>query len=674
MTLRFIIFLSSMFMMSVVSYAQPVTATSYETMIETAETAAANYDYQNAIEWFDKAYKESKDPYLQIAISDLYMLLRDYPKAERGYDRILKKDRTEEFTDIKLDYARSLKFQGKYKLAMDALNEFISIIDSDSLRNEAKLELKGILGLEKYPENIEAAVSFANESINSPSAESAPAMYSDGTLYFSSLNSKTTTVIDGQEGDYHAKLYNAARTPQGDFAKATALEESINRVEYHIGGVSFSADGQRMYFTRAKPLNNGLSTSEIFLSNRVGDKWGTPYALDVVNSEFRSRHPYEGELFGSKVLYYVSDMPGGLGGYDIYYSPITGDKYGNPINLGPIINTSKNEESPFYKDGTLYFSSAGHPSMGGMDNFFSSWNGSKWEEPTNMGYNYNSSYDDTFLRFNASGNAGFVVSNRTHKDKKNFKGNETCCDDIYLIQIRDLVIDLQTLVTNDKGPLEGATIELFEKGKKVPTDSKTNFTSNNFGLLLDADKSYIAYVTREGYYPDTITFNTNGIFDDYTVKKTVVLKPKPFESDTETYAINEPIRLNNIYYDLDDDKILPAAEKDLTYLIELMDQYPDMVIELSSHTDSRGVGAYNQKLSQRRADSAKRWLVGEGIQGDRIKTVGYGEKQLLNRCKDGVRCSEDEHQLNRRTEFKIVAGPQTIQVKKSRLKSEEPAK
>jgi outer membrane protein OmpA-like peptidoglycan-associated protein len=107
---------------------------------------------------------------------------------------------------------------------------------------------------------------------------------------------------------------------------------------------------------------------------------------------------------------------------------------------------------------------------------------------------------------------------------------------------------------------------------------------------------------------------------------------------------------------------------------QLMDQYPDMVIELSSHTDSRGVGAYNQKLSQRRADSAKKWLVAEGIQGDRIKTVGYGEKQLLNRCKDGVRCNEDEHQLNRRTEFKIVAGPQTIQVKKSRLKSEEPAK
>jgi outer membrane protein OmpA-like peptidoglycan-associated protein len=187
---------------------------------------------------------------------------------------------------------------------------------------------------------------------------------------------------------------------------------------------------------------------------------------------------------------------------------------------------------------------------------------------------------------------------------------------------------------------------------------------------LDADKSYKAIITRDGYYPDSISFNTNGIFDDYTVKKTVVLKPKPEEEETKEYSINEPIRLNNIYYDFADDKILPDAEKDLFYLIELMDEYSDMVIELSSHTDSRGVSSYNQKLSQRRADSARKWLIAEGIDKGRIKPVGYGEAKLLNKCKDGVRCSEEEHQLNRRTEFKIIAGPQTIKVNKKRLKGE----
>lgn len=648
--------------------AQPVAVSSYETMIETAITSAENNDYQNAIDWFDKAYKESKDPNLQVAIADLYMLLRDYPKAERGYERVLKRDKVEEFTDVRLDYGRSLKFQGKYKVALDAFNEFISITDSDSLRAEAKLELKGILMLETCPENIEAVVSFGSENINSPSGESSPALYSDGTLYYSSFNAKTTTVLDGQEGDYQAKLYTSARSPQGEYGKGEALDEAINRIDFNCGGVSFSADGKRMYFTRAKLLGNGIQNSEIYLSQRAGDKWSAPNPIEGINNQFRSRHPYEGELFGGKVLFFVSDMPGGLGGYDLYYSPITADGYGIPVNLGPVVNTSKNEESPFYKDGTLYFSSNGHPSMGGMDNYYSSWNGTKWEIPTNMGYNYNTSYDDGFLRFNTSGNAGFLVSNRTHKDKKKFKSNETCCDDIYMIQIRDLVIDLQALVNSDKGPLEGATIELFEGSAKVPSDSKTNFTSNNFSFLLDSDKSYRAYITREGYYPDSISFNTNGIFDDYTVKKTVVLKPKPVEPTTETFSINEPIRLNNIYYDFDDDKILPDAEKDLGYLQELMDQYSDMVIELSSHTDSRGISTYNQKLSQRRAESAKKWLVNEGISADRIKAVGYGEAVLLNRCKDGVKCSEDEHQLNRRTEFKIIAGPQTIQVEKSRMK------
>jgi len=637
--------------------AQPVVSSSYETMLETAATCAENHDYINAIEWFEKAYKESKDPNLQVAIGDMYMLLRDYAKAEKTYDRVLKRDKRDEFFDIRLDYARAMKAQGKYKLALDEFNGFISTTESDSLRNEAKLELRGILLMEKYPENIEAAVSFAGESINSPSA-----LYSDGTLYFSSMNAKTPTIIDGEEGEYHAKIYSAARTPQGDFSKASALDEAINRIDFYNTGVSFSEDGQKMYFTRAKYNNNGVENSQIYLSKRAGDKWGSPYPIEALNNEFRSRHPYEGELFGRKVLYYISDMPGGYGGYDIYYSTITGDAYEKPVNLGEKINTPRNEMSPFYKDGALYFSSNGHPGMGGLDNFYTEWDGSKWSEVTNMGFNYNTSYDDSFLRFNQGGTAGYVVSNRTHKDKKKYKNTDTCCDDIYMIQIRDLVIELKTIVNNEKGPLEGATVELFEGSKKVPVDSKTNFLSNDFAFLLDSDKSYKAYITREGYYTDSISFNTNGIFDDYTVSKTVTLKAKP-EAPKRIVSRNEPILLKSIFFDLADDKIRPDAEPDLEYLKTLMDKYPDMVIELSSHTDSRGDNEYNKKLSQRRANSTKAWLVEEGVEAARIKAVGYGETKLLNKCKDKVKCSEEEHQLNRRSEFKIIAGPQTIEIK-----------
>ena len=662
MMLRFSYISIAVLYFNVCMIAQPVVSSSYETMLETAATCAENHDYINAIEWFEKAYKESKDPNLQVAIGDMYMLLRDYAKAEKTYDRVLKRDKRDEFFDIRLDYARAMKAQGKYKLALDEFNGFISTTESDSLRNEAKLELRGILLMEKYAENIEAAVSFAGESINSPSAESSPALYSDGTLYFSSMNAKTPTIIDGEEGEYHAKIYSAARTPQGDFSKASALDEAINRIDFYNTGVSFSEDGQKMYFTRAKYNNNGVENSQIYLSKRAGDKWGSPYPIEALNNEFRSRHPYEGELFGRKVLYYISDMPGGYGGYDIYYSTITGDAYEKPVNLGEKINTPRNEMSPFYKDGALYFSSNGHPGMGGLDNFYTEWDGSKWSEVTNMGFNYNTSYDDSFLRFNQGGTAGYVVSNRTHKDKKKYKNTDTCCDDIYLIQIRDLVIELKTIVNNEKGPLEGATVELFEGSKKVPVDSKTNFLSNDFGFLLDSDKSYKAYITREGYYTDSISFNTNGIFDDYTVSKTVTLKAKP-EAPKRIVSRNEPILLKSIFFDLADDKIRPDAEPDLEYLKTLMDKYPDMVIELSSHTDSRGDNEYNKKLSQRRANSTKAWLVEEGVEAARIKAVGYGETKLLNKCKDKVKCSEEEHQLNRRSEFKIIAGPQTIEIK-----------
>lgn len=662
MMLRFSYISIAVLYFNVCMIAQPVVSSSYETMLETAATCAENHDYLNAIEWFEKAYKESKDPNLQVAIGDMYMLLRDYAKAEKTYDRVLKRDKRDEFFDIRLDYARAMKAQGKYKLALDEFNGFISTTESDSLRNEAKLELRGILLMEKYPENIEAAVSFAGESINSPSAESSPALYSDGTLYFSSMNAKTPTIIDGEEGEYHAKIYSAARTPQGDFSKASALDESINRIDFYNTGVSFSEDGQKMYFTRAKYNNNGVENSQIYLSKRAGDKWGSPYPIEALNNEFRSMHPYEGELFGRKVLYYISDMPGGYGGYDIYYSTITGDTYEKPVNLGEKINTPRNEMSPFYKDGALYFSSNGHPGMGGLDNFYSEWDGSKWSEVTNMGFNYNTSYDDSFLRFNQGGTAGYVVSNRTHKDKKKYKNTDTCCDDIYMIQIRDLVIELKTIVNNEKGPLEGATVELFEGSKKVPVDSKTNFLSNDFAFLLDSDKSYKAYITREGYYTDSISFNTNGIFDDYTVSKTVTLKAKP-EAPKRIVSRNEPILLKSIFFDLADDKIRPDAEPDLEYLKTLMDKYPDMVIELSSHTDSRGDNEYNKKLSQRRANSTKAWLVEEGVEASRIKAVGYGETKLLNKCKDKVKCSEEEHQLNRRSEFKIIAGPQTIEIK-----------
>jgi peptidoglycan-associated lipoprotein len=182
-------------------------------------------------------------------------------------------------------------------------------------------------------------------------------------------------------------------------------------------------------------------------------------------------------------------------------------------------------------------------------------------------------------------------------------------------------------------------------------------------------------VERDGYFPKEFEFNTVGFYEERTFTSDMYLEKAPSEdTETRTVVINEPIRLNNIYYDFDDDKILLDAEKDLEAIMGLMDAYPTMVIELSSHTDAQGNDSYNERLSQRRAQSAVDWLISAGIDPDRMEAVGYGENQILNKCTNGVRCTDDEHRFNRRTEFKIIAGPTSIEIRQEVLPGDEKKK
>ena len=651
--------------------AQPVSSVSYETMIKVADESAEKKDYANAIDWFEKAYKESKDKDLKIVIGDLQMLLRDYKKAARAYDRALKRDKDGTYEYIRVDYAKALKYQGLYREALAELRTVASTTDDDSTKQIALFEIDGIEKMDTYAQNLEAVIDFAGKKINSGSGENSPMRFNDGSLYFSSFNRKTAIEIDDEEG-YEAKIYSAAKDDEGEYEKPKALNKRINREGYNSAGVSFSGDGRIMYFTRAKLNVNEIEESVIYKAPRTDSGWGAAEDVENINGDYIAMHPIEGELFGNKVLFFTANMEGGFGGYDLYYSTMTGENYSTPVNLGESINTKGDEVTPFYQNGTLYFSTDGRPGLGGFDIWYATWNGSSFEDITNMGFNYNSAQDDQYLRFTPGGSSGFMTSNRPHKDKRKLKGSDTCCDDIYTIQLREIVIDLLVNVNDENGPLKEATVELIDLSIADETDgmqSKTNVIGNDFNFLLDADHKYRVVVSKEGYYPDTtVSFNTVGLLDSYTVKKNVTLKPLPPTEPTEEDGIviieaNKPIRLNNIYYDFDKWNILPDAEDDLAYLKSLMDDYPDMVIELSSHTDARGESPYNQRLSQKRAQSAKNWLVADGVNTQRIKAVGYGEAVITNQCVDGVRCSDSEHRINRRTEFKIIAGPKTIKIK-----------
>jgi len=638
-------------------------------MLEVAEESLAANDYVNAIEWFDKAYKESKDKDLALNVAQLSYLIRDYEKAAKGYNRILSRDKNNEYKEDRIMFAKSLKAIGAYKESLEQYQLFMAETDDDEMKAVAKNDVKGIMMLSELEENISTVLEFLPKDINSPSADFSPEKNADGSLYFASFARKKAIVLDGSEGDYYTKIYSIKKNDEGEYKDSKALESAINREGYHTSNPSFSSDGRRMYFTRSLLEGNEVMESKLYVSNKSDSGWDGAEEVNI-NGEFQIKHPSAGELFGTEVIFFSSNMDGGEGRFDIYYaSHLGGAEYSSPVNLGSVINTMEDEVSPYYHDGTLYFSTDGHPGMGGLDIYYSTWNGSVWSAPENMGFVYNSSYDDIDFSLNRDGTGGFLVSNRIHKDKKRLK-SKTCCDDIYEFSIREVVIDLLATVTDEENqPLTEANIDLIDITMDRDTTSKINLASNDFNFLLDSEHTYTAVVTREGYYPETIEFNTVGIIDDYTVNKVISLKPIPVvveeEKPTEVVEVvkrNEAIRLNNIYYDYDDDKILKDAEIDLNVILEVMNRYPDMVIELSSHTDSRGVSTYNQNLSQRRAESARNWLIGKGIDGARIQPVGYGESVILNHCTNGVRCKDDEHRVNRRTEFKMISGPETIEI------------
>ncbi|NNE25803.1 MAG: OmpA family protein [Saprospiraceae bacterium] len=655
--------------------AQPIREPSINQKLEAAKMAEEEGNYARALEYYDQAYDQirktsrnnplSKE--LTIKIGDMNYALRDYKKASNYYKRMVRGDDELMYVNERLKYGKSLKQEAKYDLALEVLNEFISVSEDEEFIKEAEFEIAGIEQLREMEPNVESFIKPLGKNVNSGSAEFSPRELSDGTLMFASFDRNDPIDLKDEESGFHAKIFMAAKSDDGKYGKKTELDQKVNRKEFHNTHLAVSRDNRTLYFTRVQTTRNAVTDSKILRSYNRDSGWSAADLVPTINGDWNAKHPAVGQLFGKDVLFFASDMEGGLGGLDIFYSNINADgSMSAPVNLGPNINTPQDDEYPFYFEGTLYFSTVGRPTIGGYDIFYSVWDGSNWSEAENMGLGYNSANDDIAISFGEDGMHGFFVSNRPFDGKRKMTASSTCCDDIFSFNIRQIVIDLLAIVVDEEGlPINAATIALDNLTDPVnyPTDTKFNALSNEFQFLLDSDFSYRGVARAEGYYPDTIEFNTAGILDSYTVNKKVTLKKIPIEREvTEVVKINEPIRLNNIYYDFNDDKILPDAEIDLNLILGIMDEYPEMVIEMSSHTDSRGRDGYNLDLSQRRANSARTWLIEQGVEDDRIKAVGYGETKILNRCKNNVRCSEEEHRQNRRTEFKILEGPTTITI------------
>lgn len=537
--------------------------------------------------------------------------------------------------------------------------------------------------------------------INSEHLEFSPTYYENGIVYVSSQ--KETNQVDKIINESFFELFYAELNPAGVPIHPEPFSARINS-RLHEGPVAFGRNNKEVYFTRNNIKDGDVDTSKkgvirmkIFGGRKGPEDWEDIRELSFNSDEYSCIHPTLSP--DESKLYFSSNMPGGYGGYDLYVSERKGMSWGTPINLGSDINTELNEAFPsIHKSGTLFFASQGHDSNGGYDIFLI--NFKKNPMPPylikNLGKPFNTTNDDLGFALHTDGKKGFFTSNREDTAGK---------DDIYLFeapngipgvstpekvkamiavfdnktnkivpnaQIRIFQQAVDGLVADnnyyDANVVAGnnsdeLTMELVRRpsvnmpATNLLTDD-TGFFNTEFGL----DKRFVVLASKDGFLDNEAiisTYDTEGVI---TVRIGLdripeIIKSEPVVEELPPAPIIERgsvIIADNVFYDFGKSVIRAGAARDLDAMLNILNRYPEMMIELSAHTDSRGDARYNQKLSEARAASAKRYLMARGINGDRILTVGYGESNPRNGCVDGIKCSEIEHQYNRRTEMKVL--------------------
>ena len=419
---------------------------------------------------------------------------------------------------------------------------------------------------------------------------------------------------------------------------AVPLPGDVNG-RFHDGPAVISADGRTMYFTRSDYYRFRLNKDEagtshlmLFRAELAPDgRWGKVSSFAYNGEDFSAGHAAlsaDGAL-----LYYISDMPGGFGGTDLYACERTADGWGYPRNLGPTVNTAANEMFPSLHGDTLYFASNGHRGLGGLDVFRSFRQDGEWSPPQNLNYPISTAHDDFALVMLDGGN-GYLSSNRSGRDG------------IYRFtqHAPTLTLNISVFDELDGSPMANAEVKLLEPLNPEPVTLFTN-EDGQVSFPLTVDKLYEVLASKDGVFTERRTVDTRGqrlsrnYDEDFRLQRVV---------------LDKPIVIENIYYDYDRWEIRPDAAVELDKVAQLFIDNPGLSFELGSHTDSRASDTYNLLLSDMRARSAMDYLIRKGVPAERITARGYGESMLVNRCADDVDCAEHEHQANRRTEFKVT--------------------
>lgn len=446
-------------------------------------------------------------------------------------------------------------------------------------------------------------------------------------------------------------LYSATMANDGTLQDITPFPDAIN-TDAHESNAVFTKDGKTMYFNRTNTIrkrtnDDKIAQIKIYKAELVDGNWTNVTALPFTSNSYSTEHPALSK--DEKTLYFASDMPGTLGSFDIYKVAINDDgTYGEPENLGPVINTKHREQFPFISDyNVLYFSSNGHEGFGGLDVFRSNMVNGNFDTPVNLGSSINSPLDDFAFVIREKDDTGFVSSNRSGHDRLlSFTREENI---LTKYQVEGIVQD-----KNSKELLVGSLVTLFNEAGNVIQDTIVG-DSAHYLFKIEPNKKYKVRGTRKTYIPQDVEFSTDS---NGKIQHNIYLSLESFADAEERVKENEKgdvqVQLDKIYFDFDKSTIREDAARTLDVLVDLMNKYPSMEIEVSAHTDARGPDQYNLDLSKRRAAATLEYLVSQGIDRKRLKSIGYGEMQPLNNCvKEGI-CTDEEYDINRRCEFTIL--------------------
>ncbi len=498
--------------------------------------------------------------------------------------------------------------------------------------------------------NEKSDVVMKNVSANDKNSDFGPAYYKDSTVVFTSARGFGRN-WNGNEQPF-LDLFIAKQTKEGDLIQPKRFMGEVNK-KYHDGPAAFNAEGNYMVITRniyqskvglQKIYSNRLWLYESYLKDN--GKWSKPEPLPFNGLNYSCGHPSLSA--DGNTLYFASDMPGGYGKSDIYVVRRDGNgRWSSPQNLGSAVNTEGDEKFPYFdeKGGYLFFASDGHPGLGGLDLFVSKiGHNGKYTRPVNLAVPMNTRFDDFSLVYDITTRSGYMSSNRPGG-----KGD----DDIYAFKHLENFINLAkfydiagTVRNKETGkPMEGVTVLLKDKKGRVVNRGITDYAGSFMFKEFVDPEGLTVEIQKESYKPVSQQV-VKADLKHFLIKKDFVLEPK-----IPAYC---KLSITPLYYDLDKSIIKEQYYPKLDSVADLMKQYPNMRIIVSSHTDSRATSEYNMELSKRRAYAVRDYLVKKGIDTSRMEVEWYGETQLVNECSDGVPCPEEKHRLNRRTEFIII--------------------